>query len=448
MPPQIRSSCVNDLARIVSILPNLQYVDLSEHFFRASLEQGILRQELRVNCPQLKWMGFETGSEQQFDFLVKYHFWNALESLELSKLNMNGAGLLFGLATLPQLKNLYLKNCDTLDNTIFHQTSQSPFLPPMQTLRIEGIPHISSTGFASYCARSDVKSVLTSLTIDSCVGIRTNSLHTILPLLPNLVHLCVAEDATQPFPLTSELKPPPLCSTSLKNLYYEITNNNIDDASKLSRHYNAETHHVYLAATIHLNTLPALRKLFVRELAFPGRVMALSTAPSSSLSSIHRPDTPPRPLEIYTKSPDNDAWLFASDKGLSNPFGTPTKPDRLPPALNCPPQAIQDGTGARVVGMRDHSILHPQQPLQAWRTYTRSINTCDVLQPHSPSPWRGHAQKTVLLRVGGGAGAGGGGTFVVTEAVKGVKLAPAYTRSPGMKEVKKEGRGWFRKRVT
>jgi len=414
---QTRDSRGTDIARTVSILPNLQYVDLPDGFFNADPLHSVLRQELRVNCPRLKYMRYEARSEHVLRNLAHSRFWSALEVLKLSHLDLDCASLLMILASLPNVRDLSLVECAKLDDSIFDLNPRLPYLAPMQILSIDGISNITTAGLVSYCARSDVNLTLTSLSIANCTGIPTHTLYNLLPLASNLKHFSVSEKVVQPFPITST-PVPPLASASLKSLYFEITCN-LSTKSKHKR--DPSSHYEYMADSIHANTLTGLRSLFVREIQFAGRLV-IGTTSLDTCTPSQSPNAP-RALQIIARAPDDLAFLLGK---LANPFIQPTDPLRPPcPALTLPLELSQD-----------------------FKTFAIAVKASLVPQPHSPAPWSGHAQKSILVRAEEVDSTAFLGGFLAVPLAKPVEpLIEAYTRFPPSIATTKESKGvWFKRR--
>ncbi|KAF2841201.1 hypothetical protein M501DRAFT_1014014, partial [Patellaria atrata CBS 101060] len=116
LPYMTRETCKADLARTVSVLPNLQYVDLPDGFFTGDPTCHTLRQELQARCPDIRRMKYDSGSETSFEILQQYH-WQMLEVLELSRLRVEPILFRRVLACLPTLHELILTDIPWLSDT-------------------------------------------------------------------------------------------------------------------------------------------------------------------------------------------------------------------------------------------------------------------------------------------------------------------------------------------
>ncbi len=304
MPFMTRESCKADLARTVSVLPNLQYVDLPEGFFSDDGSSHILKQELQASCPDIRKMTYNTGSEESLALLGQRRHWQGLEIVELSRLNVEPSTLLRVLASLPTLHELKITELPWLDDAIFQRTSTLPSFPPLQKLVLEETPSITADGLATYLQRPDTREALSSLTLTT-TGVVPSALHLVLANAPYLTHLSITETVTRSFPSEPI---PTLTSRSLQTLHYEITSS--PHAHGLQK--PAESYYDYLTRSLLSSSLPALRSLYVRDPGFPESLVLAPPAPAFATSSS---TTPPRrgfsqTLEVYSKGLDELEWNF------------------------------------------------------------------------------------------------------------------------------------------
>jgi hypothetical protein len=69
LPHTIRDAANADLSRAVRVCPNLRFVDLGKAFFAGDSQFDILRLELWMNCPDLRTMTYMHGAERYFSAL-------------------------------------------------------------------------------------------------------------------------------------------------------------------------------------------------------------------------------------------------------------------------------------------------------------------------------------------------------------------------------------------
>ena len=155
-----------DLARTVSVLPNLRYVDLPDDFYNDDPSTNTLRQELQTQCGDIRQMRYASGAEISFQRLAQARQWPNLDTLELLRLAMDPAIILDVLTSLKALRHVKLTDLHFLDDSLFgtQRTSTSPF-PPLAVLEIRGAPSMSAKGLLTYLSYSEVKEALRSLTL-------------------------------------------------------------------------------------------------------------------------------------------------------------------------------------------------------------------------------------------------------------------------------------------
>ncbi|KAI9723017.1 MAG: hypothetical protein M1812_001466 [Candelaria pacifica] len=304
MPYMTRESCKTELARTVSVLPNLQYVDLPDGFFSDDGSSHILKQELQARCPDIRKMTYNTGSEESFALLAQRRHWQGLEIVELSRLNVEPSTLLRVLASLPTLHELKITELPWLDDAVFQPTSTLPPFPPLQRLILEETPNVTANGLATYLQRPETREALSSLTLTT-TGVTPSALHLILTNAPHLTHLSITETVTRSFPLTPI---PPLTSPSLKTLFYEITSS--PHAHGLQK--PAESYYDYLTRSLLTSSLPTLRSLYVRDPTFADSLILAPPAPffASTSTTSTRQQGFAQSLEVYSKGLDELEWNF------------------------------------------------------------------------------------------------------------------------------------------
>lgn len=304
LPYMARETCKADLARAVSVLPNLRYVDLPEGFYSGDPTCHTLRQELQARCPEIRKMKYETGSEQAFELLQR-RYWQHLEILEISRLHLEASTLRRVLATLPTLHELTLVDIPWLDDTVFQPSHALPDFPPLHKLSLEDIPHVTAAGLENYLTRLETREVLTDLSLTN-TGITIPELNRVVWAASHLQHLSIIETVSFSLPLDPL---PPLMSITLQTLHYEITSSEtIQSLQKPSDSYYA-----YLRGSLLQNSLPALRALYVRDPGFADSLLLAPPAPAfreSPARPVPRGFT--QPLEVYSKGLDELEWVFTA----------------------------------------------------------------------------------------------------------------------------------------
>lgn len=333
LPYMTRETAKGDLARAVSALPNLRYVDLPDGFYSGDLSCRALRHELQVRCPDIRKMTYRAGSEEALELLAQRH-WQSLEILELSQLAIEPATLRIVLASLPTLHELTLSDMTWMDDSVFQPTAQLPDFPPLQALKMVNIPNVSAQGLKAYMQAPHNREMFFSLTLKN-TGLKVPELPTVLWAASNLQHLSITETVSKSLGLnTQELAS--LTSISLKTLHYEIMSS--EEVHGLQK--PADSYYAYLANSLHHNALPALETLYVRDQNFPDLLLmpplpahqrsASATSSGSTKSkgsnlsaiSTNMYLSPPggngapavfnQKLEVFSKGIDEVEWVFTS----------------------------------------------------------------------------------------------------------------------------------------
>lgn len=306
-----REACKSDLARTVSVLHNLRYVDLPEGFFNDDPTCNALRQELQVSCPEIRRMRYGPGSERSFASLARNRVWRSMEVLELSGIQLEPADLVVVLASFPALHELKLVDLPWLDDSVFRPNPSFPGLPPIQRLTFSSTPQVHAAGLAAYLSRPETREVLTELNL-SQTGVLPHHLYLILSKAPYLESVSITAEVSRSLPLDPPT--PALASNSLKTLHYEISS---DRSTKRNLHPPTTTYYTYLASSLLSSALPQLTSLYVLDPSFPETL--LLTPPqrpfAESPSSQHAGNSLAgltSPLSIYTKSSNDLEWNFTS----------------------------------------------------------------------------------------------------------------------------------------
>ncbi|KAI9651114.1 hypothetical protein NHQ30_001151 [Ciborinia camelliae] len=308
-PYMTRGACKADLARSVSVCPNLRYLDLPDGLFADDPSCHTLKLEIQARCPDLRKMTYMTGSERSLEQLATGKIWRNLEVLEFTRLNMDPTIIRRALASLTSLRALKVTDTKTFNDEVFQHSNYLPPFPAFTELVFENTPNVTAAGLEAYLFRSDTQEKLTSLSLTG-TGIQTSTLHKITENAPSLTFLSIVESIQGSFPALQNI--PPLSSTSLQTLHYEITSGSSAGTLKSV----VESHYSYLTTSLISNRLPALRALYVRDSDFPETLIDLAPPAPAYVSD---PDNfvPPNPFDrssAFTATPNNNR--FSSN----NPF--------------------------------------------------------------------------------------------------------------------------------
>ena len=356
------------LARTVSALPRLHFVDLPNGVFNDDPSCYVLKQELMARCPDIRRMSYQRGSEGTFSQIPHALLWRNLEMLELGGLQVDTRILRFALGSFLNLHDLTLEDMPRLDDSAFTSHPTIPPFPPVQNLVLRDTPNVTASGLAGFFDRPANRQNLLFLTLSS-TGVLPESLHRILASAPRLIELSYMQEISRSFPVEPVA---PLASKSLTLLHYEITSA-MDNAaanysstlpSRLSTAFDTtqitRPYYSYLTTSLVSNSLPALVDLFVRDSDFAESLLLPPPPPRGGLLGANNVNNPfamlTQPLNVYSKGLDELEWNF-----------TPYEPPSARP------------------GNRDST--------------TRPIS---VRSAHLSSPWGGDARKSVL--VGNGFG--------------------------------------------
>jgi hypothetical protein len=259
MPYMIRETCKADLARAVSGLPNLRYVDLPDSLFSGDPSLVPLSQELMHRCPELRKIRYSAGSESNFKSLTRMTQWMNLEVLELNNLAVGPETLLYVLGSFPVLHEVKLAGIQTLEDSMFLLNPALPAFPALSTLVLEGPMKLSVAGILPYLSRPDTQEILTSLSFIE-TELPIDELYRLLSNLPRLTDLTIRQSVTR----TITLAPiPPLKSVSLTTLRFEIL------PSSTSSTQVVDSYYAYLVTSLMSGSLPSLTTLFAYNTSLP-----------------------------------------------------------------------------------------------------------------------------------------------------------------------------------
>ena len=323
LPYMTRESCKADLARTVSALPNLRYVDLPEGFYTDEPGSLTLKTEVQSRCPDIRKMRYAAGAERSFAKLSQTRQWQNLEILELSHLSIEPSILSHALASFPILHELKLDGLPLLDDSVFLSSPQSLSIPPLTKFTLSDTPNVSTEGVVSYLSRPETREVMTDLTLIN-TGVYLESLHQVFTAAPYLRTVNIAETVSRALQPSSV---PPLASPSIKSLHYEIMNPS--NASRMPRTLRApaESYYDYLARSLLQGALPALDELFALSTSLPDLLLPPPTAPFAQDRTKLPQSGLARPLHLYTKAIVEMEWQFThiSPPTAANRRGSATK---------------------------------------------------------------------------------------------------------------------------
>lgn len=254
IPYMTRETSKSDLARTISILPNLRYVDLPGGVFKDEASCENLKLEIQARCPELRKMSYLRGAERSLERLIDGNIWRSLEVLELSKLNCDSALLRHALACLPRLRALKVSDINTFNDKVLSQNEVLPPVPALAELILESTPFLTADGLISYLSHQHAQKNLKSLSL-TVTGILPAALQSILALATNLEHLSITESMSSALPTGLPL----LKSYSLRTFHFEIT------AATTTAKFTDSTvsHYNYLRSSVMFNGLPNLNELYV-----------------------------------------------------------------------------------------------------------------------------------------------------------------------------------------
>ena len=316
LPYMTRETYKAELARTISVLPNLHYVDLPDDFFGADPSTQILRDEMQTNCQQLRKMSYNAGAEWAFESLIQGNLWMNLEVLELCHLDVDLGVLRTALASLPALKDLKMTELFRQDDTAFQMTQNLPPFPALHKLQMEQMPAVTEQGIISYISRTDVREILSTLSLHH-TGVQVVSLHSMLAATTGLSNLSITEAVDKPMPPSP---PPPIACSSLKVLNFEVTSAPSAMHARTGPRTAADSYYTYLISSLHQNALPSLRKLYVRDPSFAQSLVRNTPAPSVNSNVPGGPRRFNQALEIFAKGVDDLDWAFTDVPAPDDPL--------------------------------------------------------------------------------------------------------------------------------
>ncbi|KAJ5462023.1 uncharacterized protein N7458_003575 [Penicillium daleae] len=307
MPYMTREANKANIARTISVLPRLRFVDLPSGLFSDEPSCAALKQELMARCPDIRRMNYRHGAEGGFARLPGSQLWVNLEKLELSGLRVEAGTLRNGLASFPHLHDLTLDDLSWLDDSAFAINAHFPPFPALKQLILRDTPNVTASGLAALLSVPNNRKALQSLTLAS-TGVLPSTLHRILPVAPQLTNLSIVQE-------------------SLRLLHYEITS----EAETNGLPPVTGSYYTYLISSLMSHGLPALRDLYVRDAQFPDTLL-LAPPPRLFGGGENGPQFAggglAQPLNVYSKGLDELEWNFTPydpDSALGR-SGTKTRP--------------------------------------------------------------------------------------------------------------------------
>lgn len=292
IPYMLRESRHADIARAVSKLPNLRYVDLPEGLFMDDPVYVTLKLEIQARCSDLRKMTYISGAERSLAGLAAKPCWQNLEVLELVRIGMDPTTLRHVLSSLSNLRALKVTEAaagphvfsdevlassaseyadEALDESGFRRPPSEllPDIPPLEELVLTDTTRVTAAGLLDYLSRADVRLSLKLLTVHG-TGVKPWSLQGILALAQSLRHLTIVEQVSATLPMAAGTKDiRPLASQSLRTLNYEIRAvDGVSPYAGVTRSY-----YNYLSGSILSGGLPNLRAVYVCDAQFPDSLL-------------------------------------------------------------------------------------------------------------------------------------------------------------------------------
>lgn len=314
LPYMTREASKADLARTVSVLHNLRYVDLPTGFYSDEVSSYTLKQELMARCPDIRHMEYSHGSEGSFSRIPGSGLWDSLEVLEISDLHIDESTLRLVLDSFKALKSLKMENLYAITDSVFATTHSLPPFPPLETIVLRNMPHLTVTGLATYLSSPTNCDSLKHLTLTQ-TGVMPETLHALVSKASRLVSLTLEATVDRSFPVVDV---PLLASKSVHNLHYEISSaNGSYGAQPVSGSY-----YKYLLGSLTSRSLPSLRELYVLD---PHFADTLLLAPLQQLSLGDKSDSQSanqvlsQPLSLFSKGIDEMDWNLTQIEPTSSP---------------------------------------------------------------------------------------------------------------------------------
>ncbi|KAF2111222.1 F-box domain-containing protein [Lophiotrema nucula] len=302
LPYMTREACKADLARTVSVCPNLEYVDLPDGFFNGDASCHTLRQEVQARCSHIRKMKYIEGGEQSFESLLQ-GYWQELRVVEICRIRIEPGILRRVFGMLPWLTEVTFADLPWMNDSVFHSAPGIPDFPALDTLRLKKVNNVTAAGLEQYLMDPVCRETLKKISIKDCAGLPVQALHAVLGLATSIDTLEYTATVSTSLPIDPI---PPLSSRTLRVLNYEIISNATNQLYPPGASYYA-----YLTNSLMAGSLPSLRQLYVRDHDFPE---SLTLAPPVRPFADGAP--PPRgfnqQLEVFSKGLDELEWVFTS----------------------------------------------------------------------------------------------------------------------------------------
>lgn len=266
-PFWVREGCKQELTLLVSLLPNLRYVDLPQAVYTADNSCPLLA-TMKSRSSHLRYMGWRAGSEQSFIHSGSDQPWKMLEVITLSNMKLDDTQLQSVLASMPNLKSIKLEEMAYLTDALFDTNAMG--FPLVKSLIIQECPKLTITGITEYLLSQCHEPTLEELTLTRS-GFIPDQLNAILEIAPVLRVLSITCEVSKPCPSSKNLHY--LSSTSLQEVTFDITNS--DSSQGLTA--GAPSYYQYLADSLCHGTLPKLKKMYVDEARFSVRLRGTYT---------------------------------------------------------------------------------------------------------------------------------------------------------------------------
>lgn len=301
LPYMTREANKATIARTISVLSNLRYVDLPAGLYSDEHSCMGLKQELMYSCPDIRRMSYRQGAEGSFAQLPDAPRWTNLEQLELSGLRIEAAILRTGLGTFSNLRDLTLEGLPSLDDSAFVANSMLPPFPALEKLTIKDTPQLTANGLLAFLSSSANRTALRVLSLSS-TGVLPSSLHQIFAAAPRLTSFSIVQHVSRSF---LNDKVPPMKSRSLQQLHFEITSK----AETRGLPPASSSYYTYLRSSLMAGGLPEVRDLYVRDAKFP-ETLILAPPPSMGDYGLQRAAGISQPLNVYSKGLNELEWNF------------------------------------------------------------------------------------------------------------------------------------------
>ena len=268
-PFWVREGCKQELALLISLIPNVRYIDLPQSVYTGDTSSPLLA-TMRSRSSQLRLMEWRAGGEHSLMQIASEQPWKMLEVISFSNLKLDDTQIQSILVSLPHLKSVTFEEMAYITDALFDSSNESLGFPLVKSLTIQECPKITIAGIKQYLLMQCTEPTLEELTLTNA-GIIPDYVNSILDIAPVLKALSITCAVSKPCPPVSQLRY--LSSKSLKKVTYDITNS--DSSQGLTA--GAPSYYQYLADSLCNGTLPSLTKLYVNEARFAIRTRGAYT---------------------------------------------------------------------------------------------------------------------------------------------------------------------------